>query len=230
MSDLLDDSRNRPLVFHTSAEPSSPRRRLRRPAGVLAGATLVVASLAGAAGLAFGGSAVWSVVGPKGGDAPAPLWLPPPPSVSQAASSRHDAPANPNSIHPTLPGHPEPGDADHNTAKSGRGGANSGKGGSGRGSSGSGSGRSPGGSSSGGGSSPTTHEATSTQGGPATNQEPEPGRDDNRSPGGSGSGSSGGSGSTSGGSGSGSSGGSSSGGSGSDDSSGGGSSGGGGRH
>lgn len=227
MSDLLDDSRNRPVVFQTSAEPSRPRRRLRRPAGVLAGATLVVASLAGAAGLAFGGSAVWSVVGPKGGDAPAPLWLPAPPSVSQAPTSPRHAAPDPSTLHPrsSLAGHPEPGDPDHNTAKSGRGGGgDSGGSNSGPGGGSSGSGRSPGGSTASGNTATTnTHEATATQGAPVT--EEEPGHDENQR----GSGGSGGGGSSSGGSGGGgSSGGSSSGTSGgsSDD----GSSGGGGRH
>jgi hypothetical protein len=72
-----EDTRRRPLVFHTHAEPAAGNRR--RPVRVLAGATLLLVALAGAAGVALGGSAVWSGVGP---DVPnnAPLWpLPPTP-------------------------------------------------------------------------------------------------------------------------------------------------------
>jgi eukaryotic-like serine/threonine-protein kinase len=81
MTQPSDDSRNRPVVLQTRAEPAA--RHLRKPVRVLAGATLVVAALSGAAGLAFGGSAVWSVVGPQAGnDAPAPLWVEPPKAIT----------------------------------------------------------------------------------------------------------------------------------------------------
>ncbi|HKN97530.1 MAG TPA: hypothetical protein VJX10_10470 [Pseudonocardiaceae bacterium] len=82
MTDLLDDSRNRPVVFETRAEPG--QHRVRPHLRVLAGASLVVAALGGAAAITFGGSALWSVVGSPGGvsDTPAPLWIPPPRGVT----------------------------------------------------------------------------------------------------------------------------------------------------
>ncbi len=175
MSQLLDDSRNRPVVFETSAEPTP--RRLRRPVRVLAGATLVFASLAGAAGLAFGGSAVWSVVVPKdASNVPAPLWFPPPPAVSTAP--RHVTAIDPDADHSALTG-PTATTADRQKGRS--------PGGSG--SSGSGSGNSSSGSGSSGSGRAATAEhtataddtATVTHEAPATtNQEPEPGHDDNR--------------------------------------------------
>src|ERR1700754_3552260 len=190
MSQLLDDSRNRPVGFETSAEPT-PRRR-RRPVRVLAGATLVFASLAGAAGLAFGGSAVWSVVGPRdASNVPAPLWLPPPPAVSTAP--RHITAIDPDADHSALTGSPAT-TADRQKGRSPGGKGSSGSGSSGKGSSGtasSGSGSSASGSASGSGE--TEHSATTqraaTAGQPATatheapattNQEPEPGHDENR--------------------------------------------------
>jgi hypothetical protein len=82
MTDLLEDTRNRPVVFETRAEPG--QHRLRPHVRMLAGATLVVAALAGAAGITFGGSALWSVLGNPSGtsESPAPLWLPPPRGVT----------------------------------------------------------------------------------------------------------------------------------------------------
>lgn len=80
MSEPTVDYRNRPVVFQTQAEPE-PRKH-RRPIRVLATITLVIAALAGATGLAYGGSAVWSIVGPKApANEPAPLWLPEPQPV-----------------------------------------------------------------------------------------------------------------------------------------------------
>jgi uncharacterized membrane protein YgcG len=80
MTQPPEDSRNRPVVLQTRAEPAP--RHLRKPARVLAGATLVVAALSGAAGLAFGGSAVWSVVGPQGSNnVHDPIWVAPPSQV-----------------------------------------------------------------------------------------------------------------------------------------------------
>lgn len=82
MTQPSEDSRNRPVVLQTRAEPAP--RHLRKPARMLAGATLVVAALSGAAGLAFGGSAVWSVVGPQGSNnAHDPIWVAPPSQVTQ---------------------------------------------------------------------------------------------------------------------------------------------------
>jgi hypothetical protein len=70
---------------------------------VLAGATLVLVALVGAAGVALGGSAVWSGVGPNvPNNAPAPLWpLPPTPITpsnqpalaGNSTPSTHDNPA-----------------------------------------------------------------------------------------------------------------------------------------
>jgi len=81
MSEPWEDNRDRPVVFQTRAEPR-PRLR-RRPVRVLAWITLAIAALAGAVGLAFGGSAVWSVVGPKApANEPAPLWIPQPTRIA----------------------------------------------------------------------------------------------------------------------------------------------------
>lgn len=116
MTDLLDDTRNRPVVFETRAEPG--QHRLRPHARALAGATLVVAALGGAAGITFGGSALWSVVG--GVNDQAPLWVPPPPAVTtpqpqedHAATVDRDRSAitAPTSTHPSathVPGADDP--------------------------------------------------------------------------------------------------------------------------
>ncbi len=91
MSQPIEDSRIRPVVFQTRSDPL-PRSR-RRPVRVLATFLLVVAALGGATGLAFGGSAVWSVVGPKApANEPAPLWIPAPAPIRPAA--RPDAQVN----------------------------------------------------------------------------------------------------------------------------------------
>lgn len=91
MADLLEDTRNRPVVFQTQAEPG--QHRMRPHVRMLAGATLVVAALAGAAGITFGGSALWSVLGDS--NAPntnqAPLWLPPPKGVTTPQEREHTA-------------------------------------------------------------------------------------------------------------------------------------------
>ncbi|HEX5119156.1 MAG TPA: hypothetical protein VFW65_28540 [Pseudonocardiaceae bacterium] len=90
MADLLDDTRNRPVVFQTQAEPG--QHRLRPHVRMLAGATLVVAALAGAAGITFGGSALWSVLGTSDVPNTKPLWLPPPKGVTTPLDqSRHTA-------------------------------------------------------------------------------------------------------------------------------------------
>ncbi|HEY3606771.1 MAG TPA: hypothetical protein VGL06_04690 [Pseudonocardiaceae bacterium] len=74
-----EDTRRRPVVFHTHAEPAAGSRR--RPLRVLAGATLVLAALAGATGVALGGSAVWTGVGPNVPNN-APLWPVPPTPIT----------------------------------------------------------------------------------------------------------------------------------------------------
>jgi uncharacterized membrane protein YgcG len=87
MSEPFEDSRNRPVVFQTHAE-ALPRSH-RRPVRVLVTITLVLVALAGATGLAFGGSAVWSVIGPKAGtNEPAPLWIPEPTPIGAAANKQ----------------------------------------------------------------------------------------------------------------------------------------------
>ena len=75
-----EDTRRRPVVFHTHAEPAASNRG--RPVRVLAGATLVLVALAGAAGVALGGSAVWSGVGPNVPNNNAPLWPMPPTPIT----------------------------------------------------------------------------------------------------------------------------------------------------
>ncbi|HEX4703949.1 MAG TPA: hypothetical protein VH352_17605 [Pseudonocardiaceae bacterium] len=85
-----EDSRHRPVVFQTHAEPGERQRR--RPMRMLAGATLILVALAGATGLALGGSAVWSGVGPKvQNHTPAPLW--PMPATPAPALAGHSTPA-----------------------------------------------------------------------------------------------------------------------------------------
>jgi hypothetical protein len=99
-----EDTRRRPVVFRTRAEPAARARR--RPLRVLAGATLVLVGLAGATGVALGGSAVWTGVGPNV-PSDAPLWPVPPTPIrptnqpalagnstsSSGHSSGHDDPA-----------------------------------------------------------------------------------------------------------------------------------------
>lgn len=89
MTQILDDSRHRPVVFETRAE-QNPRRRMK-PVRVLAGSTLVLAALTGAVGLALGGSAVWSAVQPEvPANAPAPLWISTPSHITKAATEDRD--------------------------------------------------------------------------------------------------------------------------------------------
>ncbi|HEX4724741.1 MAG TPA: hypothetical protein VH333_19635 [Pseudonocardiaceae bacterium] len=107
MSEPIEDSRNRPLVFQTHASPGPGSSR--RPIRVLATITLVIAALAGATGLAFGGPAVWSVVGPKApANEPAPLWIPAPTPVGEIAGK----PGN-GSVPAGGPAGTEPGDDGH---------------------------------------------------------------------------------------------------------------------
>jgi hypothetical protein len=96
-----EDTRRRPVIFQTRAEPNAGS--LRRPMRVLAGATLVLVALVGAAGVALGGSAVWSGVGPDvPNNGPAPLWPQPPTPITptnqpalagNSTPSTHDNPA-----------------------------------------------------------------------------------------------------------------------------------------
>jgi hypothetical protein len=93
-----EDTRRRPVIFQTRAEQTAANRR--RPTRVLAGATLLLVALAGAAGVALGGSAVWSGVGPNlPNNTPAPLWPQPitptnaPALAGNSTPSTHDNPA-----------------------------------------------------------------------------------------------------------------------------------------
>lgn len=85
MSAVEDDQR-RPVVFETRAEPNGWHRRGRlRPVLRFA---LAVLTLAGAAGLAVGGSAVWSAVAPRtANNTPVPLWITPPAAQSHSTRS-----------------------------------------------------------------------------------------------------------------------------------------------
>lgn len=138
MSEPTVDYRNRPVVFQTQAEPE-PRKQ-RRPVRVLATITLVIAALAGATGLAYGGSAVWSVVGPKApANEPAPLWLPEPqPVVNKPDGGLDRSGSNTARAGTSSTAHSEPGD-DRGGGSGGAATTNSGSGTVG------GSGRSPGG-------------------------------------------------------------------------------------
>ncbi|QRP49152.1 hypothetical protein [Amycolatopsis sp. FDAARGOS 1241] len=86
MTDVPDP---RPVVFETSADagPRGPRRG-RQVVGALAGAIVAAGA---AAGIVWGGSAVWSLVEPGGtAGAPAPLWIPPPSPVTAVATAPSD--------------------------------------------------------------------------------------------------------------------------------------------
>jgi uncharacterized membrane protein YgcG len=141
-----EDTRRRPVIFRTHAEPSAGY--LRRPMRVLAGATLVLVALVGAAGVALGGSAVWSGVGPNvPNNAPAPLWPQPPTPITptnqpalagNSTPSTHDNPATHDdpATHEVSPTTATTGDRQKGKGTSdGSGSSNSGSGSSGRGTS-----------------------------------------------------------------------------------------------
>jgi hypothetical protein len=75
-----DDVRRRPVVLHAGeSDTAAPRRTRRYLAWVGTGLLGVVA----AAGLVAGGTAVWSAFDPgTPGRSPAPLWFPPPETIS----------------------------------------------------------------------------------------------------------------------------------------------------
>lgn len=115
----------RPVVFETraGAGPRAPRRG-RQVLGALAGAVVAAGA---AAGIVWGGTAVWSLVDPgRTADAPAPLWIPPPPLVTAVS-----APPSDDNPHTSGSRAPEPGD-DHGGDRGGRGSDDNG-GGHGRG-------------------------------------------------------------------------------------------------
>lgn len=77
-----DDPRRRPVVLHTGAADSEPRR----PARYLAWAGTGLLGLVAAAGLVAGGTAVWTAFDPgTPGQSPAPLWFPPPATITPQA-------------------------------------------------------------------------------------------------------------------------------------------------
>ncbi|WP_326836542.1 hypothetical protein VSH64_16785 [Amycolatopsis rhabdoformis] len=102
---------SRPVVFETRADsgPRAPRRG-RQVLGAVAGAVLAAGA---AAGIVWGGTAVWSLVDPGStADAPAPLWIPPPPLVTAVTTEpSHAEPSHPDTSRPETAGS-EPGD-DH---------------------------------------------------------------------------------------------------------------------
>lgn len=78
-----DDPRRRPVVLRTGAADAEPRRR---PARYLAWAGTGLLGLVAAAGLVAGGTAVWSAFDPgTPGESPAPLWFPPPATITPQA-------------------------------------------------------------------------------------------------------------------------------------------------
>lgn len=81
------DGRDRPVVYEARAEFGP--RRAGLGVRVLASVGGAAAVLVAAAGIAWGGSALWSVWdATPAGDAPAPLWFPPPPQVTTLPSDR----------------------------------------------------------------------------------------------------------------------------------------------
>jgi hypothetical protein len=78
LAQVPNDGRRRPVVFSTRAEQGVHHER-RRPLRVLMWITIALVLAVASVGLAVGGSAVWSVVGPKApSNSPAPLWIEPP--------------------------------------------------------------------------------------------------------------------------------------------------------
>lgn len=79
-----EDVRRRPVVLRTSGEDAEPARR---PVRYLAWAGTGLLGLVAAAGLVAGGTAVWSAFDPgTPGNAPAPLWFPPPETIKPQSS------------------------------------------------------------------------------------------------------------------------------------------------
>jgi hypothetical protein len=75
-----EDLRRRPVVLRASATDAEPTRR---PARFLAWAGTGLLGLVAAAGLVAGGTAVWSAFDPgTPGQSPAPLWFPPPETIT----------------------------------------------------------------------------------------------------------------------------------------------------
>lgn len=79
-----EDVRRRPVVLRTGGEDAEPTRR---PVRYLAWAGTGLLGLVAAAGLVAGGTAVWSAFDPgTPGNSPAPLWFPPPETITPQSS------------------------------------------------------------------------------------------------------------------------------------------------
>ncbi|WP_328999606.1 hypothetical protein OHA18_34845 [Kribbella sp. NBC_00709] len=114
------DARRRPVVLHAGrADDASPRRTRRYLAWAGTGLLGVVA----AAGLVAGGTAVWSAFDPgTPGHSPAPLWFPPPETITPQSERVTPTPTKttddhggdrtrtPNSTSTTEPGDDKGGD------------------------------------------------------------------------------------------------------------------------
>ncbi|MEV0068226.1 hypothetical protein [Amycolatopsis sp. NPDC050768] len=137
MTDPAADTR--PVVFETRADagPRAPRRG-RQALGALAGAVVAAGA---AAGIVWGGTAVWSLVDPGStANAPAPLWIPPPPLVTAVSTPPSDDNPHAGDNPGAGEGHrgentttraSEPGD-DHGGGRGGDDGGGRGRGGPGR--------------------------------------------------------------------------------------------------
>ncbi|HET6986527.1 MAG TPA: hypothetical protein VFI00_07915 [Kribbella sp.] len=132
-----EDLRRRPVVLRTSGDDAEPQRR---PARYLAWAGTGLLGLVAAAGLVAGGTAVWSAFDPgTPGQSPAPLWFPPPQTITPQSSKVTPTPDDhggdrtpkPGSSTATEPGDDKGGERTAST-KPTSGESTSGKGGSGK--------------------------------------------------------------------------------------------------
>lgn len=100
----VPDDRQRPVVYQTRAEPGLRAER-PRSMRVLIWIMLALGAAAVSVGVAVGGSAVWSVIGPKT-PGNAPLWLEPPTvavhRLDSADTTRLSAPPTAPTV-PVLP-------------------------------------------------------------------------------------------------------------------------------
>lgn len=103
MTAPLADDRQRPVVYQTRAESGAHGER-RTPIRILTWIVIVLGAAAVSVGVAVGGSAVWSVVGPKT-PGNAPLWLEPP---TIAVHKLESANTTRVSVPPTVPTVPVP--------------------------------------------------------------------------------------------------------------------------
>lgn len=100
----VPDDRQRPVVYQTGAEPGANGER-RRSLRVLMWIMIVLGAAVVSVGVAVGGSAVWSVVGPKT-PGNVPLWIEPPTvavhKLDSADTTRLSAPPTAPTV-PVLP-------------------------------------------------------------------------------------------------------------------------------